>query len=98
MIDNLRFALEGGVKVLWVGLLLGAGLPLVFALGVRSLAIGTSGEDSEVRPRPVGAVLATLCFALVLAGVAVGITVIIAAGFGKVVSFEHVYPTLVPKG
>jgi hypothetical protein len=98
MIDNLRFALEGGAKVLWVGLLLGAGLPLVFALGVRSLAVGTSGEDAEARPGPVGAVLATLCFVLVLAGVAVGITVIVAAGFGKVVSFEHVYPTLVPKG
>ncbi len=98
MIDNLRFALEGGAKVLWVGLLLGAGLPLVFAAGIRSLAIGTSGDGTDVRPRPVGAALATLCFVLVLAGVAVGITVIVAAGFGKVVSFEHVYPTLVPKG
>jgi hypothetical protein len=98
MIDNLRFALEGGAKVLWVGLLLGAGLPLVFALGIRSLAIGTAGQDADVRPRPAGAALATVCFAVVLAGVAVGITVIVAAGFGKVVSFEHVYPTLVPKG
>jgi hypothetical protein len=98
MMDNLRFALEGGGKVLWVGLLLGAGLPVIFALGIRSLAMGTSTEGTDVRPRPIGAVLATLCFVLVLAGVAVGITVIVAAGFGKVVSFEHVYPTLVPKG
>ncbi len=29
--------------------------------------------------------------------VALGITVIVAAGMGKEVSFEHVYPTLVPK-
>jgi hypothetical protein len=42
-------------------------------------------------------VLATLCFAVVLAGVAVGLMYVVAAGQGKVLSFEHVYPTMVPK-
>ena len=98
MMDNLRFALEGGWKVLWVGVILGAGLPLVFALGVRSLALGTTGATTEAHePNPIGKVLAGVCFLVVLLAVALGITVIVAAGFGKVVSFEHVFPTLVPK-
>jgi hypothetical protein len=33
----------------------------------------------------------------VVAGVALGISVVVAAGFGKAVSFEHVVPTLVSK-
>ena len=48
-------------------------------------------------PHPVGKVLAGLCFVLVVLAVALGLTVIIATGFGKQVSFEHVYPTLVDK-
>ena len=44
-----------------------------------------------------GRVLAALCFAVVLAGVALGITFIVASGFGYALSFEHVYPTLVEK-
>jgi hypothetical protein len=99
MMDNLRFAIEGGAKVLWVGVILGAGLPLVFALGIRSLALGSAGAttDAPHEPHPAGRLLAGLCFLAVLVAVALGITVIVAAGFGKVVSFEHVYPTLVPK-
>jgi hypothetical protein len=103
MMDNLRFALEGGWKVLWVGVILGGGLPLVFALGIRSLALGTAGPTTRStageahEPHPAGKLLAALCFLAVLVAVALGITVIVAAGFGKVVSFEHVFPTLVPK-
>ena len=95
--NNLGFALDGAWRVLAAGLLLGAGLPAVFAFGIRSLAWGTGGE-AEVdggSPHPVGRALATLCFAVVLAGVALGITFIVASGFGKVLSFEHIYPTLI---
>ena len=99
MTGNLGFALDGARQVLVYGLLLGAGIPLVFALGVRALAMGTGGEatTSHDGPRPAGKLLAGICFALVVAAVAIGITVIVAAGFGKAVSFEHVYPTLVAK-
>ena len=45
----------------------------------------------------IGKLLAGVCFALVVLAVALGLTVIVAAGFGKQVSFEHVYPTLVDK-
>lgn len=97
--NNLGYALDGAWQVLLAGLVLGAGLPAVFALGIRSAAWGTGGaaEVEEGGPHPIGRVLAALCFAIVLAGVALGITFIVASGFGHALSFEHVYPTLVEK-
>ena len=90
-------------RVIVVGLLLGAGLPTIFALGIRSLAYGAGG-DAEVHaagvapaPHPIGRVLGGLCFLVVVLAVALGITYIVASGFGKVLSFEHVYPTIVDK-
>ena len=99
MKDNLGFALDGAWQVLLIGVLLGAGLPLVFALGVRSMAWGAGGdaEGSHAAPHPIGRVVAVVCFALVLVAIGLGITEIVASGLGKQVSFDHVYPTLVPK-
>jgi succinate dehydrogenase/fumarate reductase cytochrome b subunit len=100
MTQNLQYALEAAWKVLAVGLVLGAGLPMVFAFGVRSLAWGTGGTAEvavDAKPHPLGRALALLCFAVVVAGVALGLFVIVAAGQGKVVSFDHGYPTIVDK-
>ena len=104
MSENLGFALEGAWKVLFAGLVLGAGLPLLFALGIRSLAWGAGGEaevhESGVtgpKPQPIGTVLGWLLFLIVLAGIVLGITFIVASGFGKALSFEHIYPTIVDK-
>ena len=36
-------------------------------------------------------------FALVLLGIGLGITFIVATGFGTALSFEHIYPTIVAK-
>ena len=74
-------------------------LPLVFALGIRALAWGTGGEAevSHAAPHRGGKAVAGLCLLVVVAGTATGITMIAAAGFGKEVSFEHGYPTVVPK-
>lgn len=84
MIDNLVLALDGAWKVLLVGLLLGAGLPVLFALGVRALAQG-SGEATGTSPSPgrrqVDTVVAYLCFGLVVLGVLAGIGAIVASGF-----------------
>ena len=98
---NVTLALQGAWKVLAASLILGAGLPLIFALGIRSLAWG-SGGDAEVhqtgvagpRANPAGTVLAWILFIIVLAGVALGITYVVATGFGKVMSFDHIYPTI----
>jgi len=98
MTDNLGFAVEAAWKVLLSGLVIGAGLPALFAVGVRSLAWGTGGTAEVAvgaRPHPAGRVLATACFAVVLAGIGLGLSIIVAAGQGKVVSFDHVYPTFV---
>jgi hypothetical protein len=92
--NNFGFALDGAWRVLLAGLALGAGLPIVYALGLRSLAWSGAAAGPA---RPVGRALGYLLFVVVVAGVVLGITFIIATGFGKVLSFEHVYPTIVSK-
>ncbi|GEK80457.1 hypothetical protein [Agrococcus baldri] len=52
-------------SVLGVGLLLGAGIPLVYALGVRARESERPGSTA------VGALLMTACVLLALAGIAV---------------------------
>jgi hypothetical protein len=98
---NVTLALQGAWKVLAASLILGAGLPLIFALGIRSLAWGSGGE-AEVhtagvagpKANPAGTVLGWILFLVVIAGVALGITFVVATGFGKVMSFDHIYPTI----
>ena len=89
-------------KVLIYSLVLGAGLPVLYALGVRASALGTVGTDgaetTAVRRRQVlGKTVAGLCFAVVLAGIGLGLAYIWASGHGDQLSFEHTYPTFVPK-
>lgn len=93
--NNVGFALDGAWRVLLAGLALGAGLPILFALGIRSLA--WSGAASGGPARPAGKAIGYLLFAVVVAGVLLGITFIVATGFGKTLSFAHIYPTIVSK-
>jgi len=66
-------------KVVVFGLLAGAGLPAIFALGLLSLSKGgrtqTAGADSDVvvGGNPAGMVAAAFCFLVVLAAIAWGI-------------------------
>lgn len=92
--DNLKLAFEGAWKVLSVALLFGVGLPALFSLGIRALSMGGAGEEGAP-VRPIGRVLGTLCFALVAILIGVGLLYILAKGFGKAVSFEHIFPTLI---
>lgn len=75
-------------KVLLVSVLLGAGLPAVFALAIRSLAGGRL---------VVGRVVAGVLLLVVAYGVVSGLLVIVASGQGKDISFAHVIPTLSAK-
>ncbi|MCO8271170.1 hypothetical protein M1L60_11255 [Actinoplanes sp. TRM 88003] len=97
--SNLGFALEGAWKVLLAGLILGAGLPALFAVGIRSMAFGAGG-DAEVDhapPHPIGRLVAYVLFTVVVFVALLGITFIVASGFGKTISFDHIYPTIVDK-
>jgi hypothetical protein len=94
----LQLFAQAAAQVALVAVLLGAGLPVVFALGVRSMVLARSdGHGTPRAPRPVLSAVGILCFLVVLAAVAVGITLIVASGFGLAVSFEHIVPTLVEK-
>ncbi|MFF1786852.1 hypothetical protein ACFVX9_10340 [Kitasatospora sp. NPDC058243] len=67
-------------KIVVVGLLTGAGLPALFALGLRLLnPTGAAGEPAAARPAAglVGSTLAALIFAVVLAAIGWGISVIV---------------------
>ncbi|WP_322748818.1 MULTISPECIES: hypothetical protein [unclassified Frankia] len=74
-------------KIIVVGLLAGAGLPALFSVGIRALALpggGRHGTDAAAGTtvmggNTVGLVLAVLCFATVLAGIGLGIYIIVAA-------------------
>jgi hypothetical protein len=101
---NLGFALDGAWQVLLAGLLLGAGLPVIFALGIRSLAWGAgeatvnqSGVTVPGTKRPVGTAIGYALFAVVVIGVLLGITFIVASGFGYKLDFSGILPTLVAK-
>jgi hypothetical protein len=76
-------------QIVVVGLLAGAGLPAVFALGVRTLspppttsdgplALATAQEPSPSPSRARVAVSA-LCFALVVAAIAYGLYLIVSS-------------------
>lgn len=88
-------------QVLLVSLVLGAGLPVLFALGLRATAWGAGGDaeahdpGAAPRPHPLGRVLGVLCFALVVAGVLLGITVVVASGSGYELAFSGGLPRLV---
>lgn len=59
-------------RVTLAALILGAGLPLIFAVGVRYQSAGRTGTASLTRRRAAAAV-AALCFAVVLAVVVAGV-------------------------
>lgn len=93
--QDLQLAGEAIWKVLLVSLALGAGLPAVFALGIRSLAWGNGGELEGERTRGpvVGRVVAWLLFAVVAYGILAGLLFVIASGQGKTLDFSTVIPT-----
>ncbi len=97
--------LEAAGQVAIIALLLGAGLPALFAVGVRSFTLAGANDASDTTvsggstrlPAPLLRVLGSLCFLVVVAAVVLGLTIIIATGFGQELSFENVIPTFVPK-
>ena len=101
--DQLMAALDGAWRVLLAGLVLGAGLPAMFAFGVRALAWGTGGDaelhESGVllKPHPFGKLVAYTMFGLVLIAVLLGIGYIVAHGLGMAITFNGIMPVFTPK-
>lgn len=94
--SQLLLALQAGAQVLFAAILLGAGLPAIFAFGMRALAFGTGGSaevDVEVPPHPLGKALAGVCFGVVVAAILVGITWVVATGMGYSLVFDHLLPS-----
>ena len=66
-------------KIVVYGLIAGAGLPALFAVGLYSLSRGpktqTAGADSDVvvGGNPLGLVVAAVCFLVILAAIGWGI-------------------------
>ena len=66
-------------KIVIIGLAVGAGLPALFAIAVRSLAGPGSKDEGGLRPRS-RIVLALCCFGVVLATIVIAIVVIARDG------------------
>lgn len=83
------------LQVLLVGLVVGAGLPALFSVGIRAMAYGAGGdaEVSHEAGHPLGKVIGYACFALVLACIALGIAIVVSSGLGYTVDFSHVIPS-----
>lgn len=73
-------------QVIGLGLLLGAGLPMIFAVGLRSLSSGADGTSTgrslQVTKAPGALLVAAFCFTVVGAAVVYGIW-LIATGADK---------------
>ncbi len=66
-------------KVLLVGLVLGAGLPALFSIGIRTSSGTVSPDGSVTAPTPAGRAIAVLCFAVVALVVVAAIVVLAAS-------------------
>ena len=83
-------------QVVLVGLIFGAGLPALFAVGLRALSApghrrtlsvadgqaqtAGAGADQVYGGNPAGLVVAIVCFAVILAAVGYGVYLIVAGG------------------
>jgi len=101
-VNTVKLLLEGAGEVLVAGLVFGAGLPVVYALALRVLTLGATsyaGPDGDIHstPRMSSRLFSGVLIAVVVAGVLLGLMIIVATGFGKEVTFDTIYPTITDK-
>ncbi|MDR3070885.1 MAG: hypothetical protein LBU38_07790 [Propionibacteriaceae bacterium] len=103
MIGQLFAAFDSAWRVLIIGVILGAGVPILVAFAVKALAWGAGGEaellvDGEpAKAHWAGKTIATAIFAIVILIVLAGIAYITAHGLGWVVTFEGMVPKITHK-
>ena len=96
--NQLFAALDAAWRVLAVGLILGAGLPALFSVGIRQSALARVPESAGVHLHSgLHRALAALAYAAVLAAVALGHSYIIAHGFGYAIRFDGLLPVIAKK-
>ncbi len=98
--NQVLLALQAAGQVLLAAVILGAGLPAMFSLGMRALAYGNGGTaevEVDAKPHTMGRVAAVVCFGIVVLAVLLGISWIVGTGMGYRLSFEHIYPVFVKK-
>lgn len=79
--DILTHSLDALWRVAAVALVLGAGLPALFALGLRSLSAGReAGAHETDPPSALGRAGAVVCFGIVVAAALFGLVVIVFGG------------------
>ena len=66
-------------KVLIVGLVLGAGLPALFSVGIRTSAGVVGADGSTTAPTAAGRAVAVICFFIVGLVVVAGVVVLAAS-------------------
>lgn len=76
--------LQSAGEVFLYAIIIGAGLPTIFAIGVWALSFGSKGADSVETHHPtlVSKLCAGLCFTAVVVGILAGITVIVGNNLG----------------
>ena len=96
--EQVLAALDGAWRVLVTCLILGAGLPALYTVGLRQLA-AANGADTAPQPgtRALHRGLATLVFAVVVLAILLGLTFITAGGLGYVVLLDPFPPPVRPK-
>ncbi|MFC0451231.1 hypothetical protein [Rhodococcus jostii] len=61
-------------QVVLIGLLFGAGLPAIFALGIRFLSPGvTTSADGSATRTPAASIAGLACFAVIVVAIVAGI-------------------------
>ena len=68
-----------------------------FAVAGGAGSAAGNGQRTPTLPPALLRSIGVLCFAVVVAAVLVGLTIIVATGLGQEVSFDHVFPTFTPK-
>lgn len=97
--DQFLAALDGAWRVLVTCIVLGSGLPALFTLGLRQLAIaeGATQSRTTVNGRAARRTVAIVLFAVIILAILSGIGYIVAHGLGYSVAFQGFLPVVTKK-
>lgn len=97
--DQVLVALDSAWRVLIACLILGAGLPVIFTVGLRELAVAGNAMTSPDRSSVPGVhrAIAYVLFAIVVIAILLGLAFIMASGLGYSITFDGVLPIIKKK-